>query len=298
MKARPPSGGAPAPQIGAVPAMPILRRLISLYEKRGIQISTGLNPCHFGNLPQANFTWFLRDGKNLTNGLGIAMQEVYFLECLFERFHPRTVFAIGNSAGWSSLALALLNPQARCVAIDAGFDRNALAGIDFTNGVAAEEGLNLTVVKAMSPDGVAAVVRDAGAAPLEFAFIDGYHAADQVVRDFLALQAHADPACVYLFHDVHEFGLEPGIAEIVARSGLSSELLLGTPSGMAIVYDRARLPSLADDIAPFRAHPAALALLEREALRRRHRRAYKLGRSLARRATWLRRRFGTTARPV
>ena len=47
---------------------------------RGIEISTGLNPCHFDNLPQATFTWFIRDGASLTNGLGIAMQEIYFLE--------------------------------------------------------------------------------------------------------------------------------------------------------------------------------------------------------------------------
>ena len=101
-----------------------------------IRISTGLNPCHFGNLPSAAFTWFIKDGESLTNGLGIAMQEVYFLECLFARLKPKSIFIIGNSAGWSSLALALLNPQARCVAIDAGFDRNALDGLDFTNRVA------------------------------------------------------------------------------------------------------------------------------------------------------------------
>src|SRR5258708_1297550 len=127
--------------------MPILKRLTGLYESRGILISTGLNPCHFGNLLQANFTWFIKDGKSLTNGLGIAMQEVYFLECLFAALHPKNIFAIGNSAGWSSFALSLLNPTARVVAIDAGFDQNALEGLEFTNRVAAEEGLNLRLVK-------------------------------------------------------------------------------------------------------------------------------------------------------
>src|SRR6266567_1346904 len=114
--------------------MPILKRLTALYERRGILISTGLNPCHFGNLLQANFTWFIKDGKSLTNG-----------------------FVIGNSAGWSSFALALLNPASRVVAIDAGFDENALEGLAFTNRVAAEEGLELRAVKAVSPDDVAAV---------------------------------------------------------------------------------------------------------------------------------------------
>lgn len=271
--------------------MPILKRLTGLYESRGIQISTGLNPCHFGNLPSAAFTWFIKDGESLTNGLGIAMQEVYFLECLFARLKPKSIFIIGNSAGWSSLALALLNPQARCVAIDAGFDRNALEGLDFTNSVAADEGLDLRAVQAVSPEGIAGVIAEHRLAPIDFAFIDGYHTVEQVVRDFAALRDHAEPACVYLFHDVHEFKLGPGIAENVAASGLAAELLLGTPSGMAILYDPARLPFLADEISPFRAHPQALALLETEAWKRSHRRAARFQRSLAKRKAWLQRKF-------
>ncbi len=271
--------------------MPIIRRLTALFERRGIEISTGLSPCHFDNLALANFTLFIKDGRSLTNGFGIAMQEIYFLECLFERFRPRCIFAIGNSTGWSSFALALANPQARVVAIDAGFDRNALAGIGFTNTVAAEEGLDLRAVQAVSPQDVASVIGEHLAAPVEFAFIDGYHSSEQVVLDFAAIEAHADPGCVYLFHDVHDFKLGPGIEAIAGRSGLAWHLLLGTPSGMAIVYDPARHPTLAEDIAPFRARPTALAVLEREALRHRHGRAYKLGRSLSRRLAWLRRRL-------
>jgi hypothetical protein len=271
--------------------MPILKRLTELYESRGIQISTGLNPCHFGNLPSAAFTWFIRDGESLTNGLGIAMQEVYFLECLFARLKPRSIFIVGNSAGWSSFALALLNPQARCVAIDAGFDRNALEGLDFTNRVAAEEGLDLRAVKAVSPEGVAGVVAEHLTAKIDFAFIDGYHSVEQVVRDFTALSEHADPACVYLFHDVHEFKLGPGIAKNAARSGLASDLLLGTPSGMAILYDPKLLPFLADEISPFRAHPVSLHLLEAEVWKSRHRRTARFKRSFAKRKAWLQRYF-------
>src|SRR5258708_27954087 len=123
--------------------MPILKRLTGLYESRGIHISTGLNPCHFGNLPQVNFTWFIKDGESLTNGLGIAMQEIYFLECLFAALHPRNVFVIGNSARWRSLALALINPAARIGAIDAGFDRNAVEGLGFPHRIAGAGGRRL-----------------------------------------------------------------------------------------------------------------------------------------------------------
>ncbi len=91
--------------------VPILSRLTSLYESRGISIAAGLNPSHFSNLPSAPFTWFVKDGRSLTNGLGIGLQEIYFLECLFDGFHPRRIFVVGNSLGWSTLALALLNPD-------------------------------------------------------------------------------------------------------------------------------------------------------------------------------------------
>ncbi len=272
--------------------MPILKRLTALYERRGILISTGLNPCHFGNLLQANFTWFIKDGKSLTNGLGIAMQEVYFLECLFAGLRPKNLFVIGNSAGWSSFALALLNPASRVVAIDAGFDENALEGLAFTNRVAAEERLDLRAVQAVSPEGIAAVAAAHMTGPIDFAFIDGFHAQDQVVRDFTALRAHAAADCVYLFHDVHQFKLQPGIEEIARLSGLSWQLLLGTPSGMAMVYDAALCPGLADEIAPFRAHDEALALLAAEVWKSQHRRLYKWRRSLAKRRAWAKRRLG------
>lgn len=122
--------------------MPVISRLVALYQSRGIDIVTGLNPSHFDNYPAAAFTWFIRDGESLTNGLGIALQEIYFLECLFARFRPARLFVIGNAIGWSTLALALLNPDARVLAIDAGTDRNAREGIEFTNAVARDEGLS------------------------------------------------------------------------------------------------------------------------------------------------------------
>jgi hypothetical protein len=69
--------------------MPIIARLAALYQSRGIDLAAGLNPSHFGGYPQAAFTWFVKDGESLTNGLGIALQEIYFLECLFARFRPQ-----------------------------------------------------------------------------------------------------------------------------------------------------------------------------------------------------------------
>jgi len=263
--------------------MPILARLVSLYRDRGIDIAAGLNPSHFGGFPLAAFTWFVRDGRSLTNGLGIALQEIYFLECLFARFRPRRLFVIGNSLGWSSLALGLLNPAAKTVAIDAGLDRNSKAGIEFTNRVAAEEGLPVSAVLGASPADVPRVVAEHGLAPLDFAFIDGYHSVEQVELDFAALRPHAAPDCVYLFHDVGNFGLAPGLERIAAATGLHWELLLGTSSGMAILYDPATRPAWRDDIAPFVVPPQIVGLIRDQAWNHRHRHLARWRRSLKKR---------------
>jgi hypothetical protein len=264
---------------------PIFPRLARLYESRGVKIATGLNPHHFRDYPLAPFTWFFRDGESLTNGLGIALQEIYFLECLFARFHPARLFVIGNSMGWSTLALALLNPAGRILAIDAGLDRHSLEGIEFTNRVAAEEGLSVTAVKGRSPEDVAAILREHGMTPLDFALVDGYHSIEQVQLDFDAVRPMAAPNCLYLFHDVETFDLHAGLDRIAARSGFKWELLAATPSGMALVYDPQHRSQALDDVAPFRPDPAALDAIRAAAWSHRHR-------LLARwRRSW-RKRFG------
>jgi predicted O-methyltransferase YrrM len=270
--------------------MPIIARLAALYESRGVRIAAGLSPSRFGGFPSAPFTWFVKDGESLTDGLGIALQEIYFLECLFARFHPRSIFAIGNSLGWSTLALALLNPNARVLAIDAGLDRLARDGIAFTNRIAAEERLDITAVAGKSPDDVARVAHHTGLPPIEFAFIDGYHSIEQVVLDFRAVRSVAAPGCVYLFHDVANFSLTPGIERIAAESGFRWQLLLGTESGMAIVYDLKSPPPF-DDIAPFAASPETLRVIENAAWNHRHRHLARWRRSL-----W--KRLGRATRPA
>jgi predicted O-methyltransferase YrrM len=262
---------------------PILPRLVRLYEERGILISTGLNPLRFGGLKEAPYTWFIKDGESLTNGYGISLQEVYFLECLMAALSPKSLFVIGNSAGWSTFALSLLAPAADVLAMDAGFDRHSLEGIDFTNRVAAEEGLRIKAVQGVSPQDVAGVLAGHAKAPPDFVFVDGYHSVEQVGRDFDAVAPHAAPDCVWLFHDVEEFSLTPGIAAIAERTGLAYAVLPGTTSGMAVVHDPAAHPELARAVAPFRGHEEALPLLHRAAWASRHRHLARWQRSLRKR---------------
>jgi predicted O-methyltransferase YrrM len=263
--------------------MPVLARLVQLYRIRGIDIAIGLNPARFGGFDQAAFTWFVKDGESLTEGLGIAALEVYFLECLFARFHPKSMFVVGNSLGWSTFAIALANPVGRVLAIDAGFDRRAREGIGLTNRVAAEEGLAIRVVAGTSPEDVPAIVAAEAMPPIEFAFIDGYHSAEHVALDFRAVRAHADPGCIYLFHDVETFALAAGVEQVAAQFGLRWDLLAGTTSGMAIAYDPARSPSVQEDIAPFITTPDAVAVIRAAAWNNRHRHLARWRRSLRKR---------------
>jgi hypothetical protein len=127
--------------------MPILRQLY-MYKSQGITIATGLNPSHFGNLPLAPFTWFISEnGNNLTNGLGISSLEIYFLESLFHNFTAKHLFVIGNSFGWSSVALSVLNPSGKVLAIDSENDNNTDYGLIVTNKIAQKYKLNLVAVR-------------------------------------------------------------------------------------------------------------------------------------------------------
>jgi predicted O-methyltransferase YrrM len=231
--------------------MPILGKLVQMYRAEGIDICTGLS-CYFENSPYAQYTRFIKNGQNITNGLGIAMQEVYLLEHIFSSYHPRHIIIIGNSQGWSTLAISLLSPESRVVAIDSGSDENSLQGLDLTNRIASLAGLGkVRAVKGVSPQDVGAIVDSELGGRVDFAFIDGYHTNDQIVLDFQAVSPTAAEDAVYLFHDVLFFSLYDGIARIEALAGLTAQILTSTPSGMALLYDPTQHPELKEAVTAF-----------------------------------------------
>lgn len=278
--------------------MSIVPRLFALYRQRGFAVVSGLNPTHWQGLNSAPFTWLMRDGRSYTNGLGIALQEVFFLESLFSHYHPQQLFVIGNSFGWSAVALALLNPAAQTVAIDAGFDERASEGLELTNSIARAAGLKLRAVKGTSPQDVAGILARCFERPVDFAFIDGYHSNEQIVLDFHAIRPQASPDAVYLFHDVHEFDLYEGLARIEAESGLQLRRLLATPSGMAAAYPAAMAATLAPTLDVFAPDAAALAMISRAAWRHAHPKRAKYTRSSVKRLNTLRGWIGKPPLPL
>src|SRR5579872_2411543 len=81
--------------------MPIIGDLTEFYREEGIELCAGLAPNHADGLPWAPFTWFCKNGRSITGNLGIAVQEVYFLEHVFAAYQPKRTLIIGNSMGWS-----------------------------------------------------------------------------------------------------------------------------------------------------------------------------------------------------
>ena len=278
--------------------MPILNRLVDLYESRGFEIAAGFNPYHFDNFGAAPYTWIFRDGRPYTNALGIAVKEIYFLECLFENYHPRTIFIIGNSFGWSTFALALVNPGAHVVAIDAGIEEYSEEGVALTNRIASEENLHVTAVKAASPHDVGSVIAEHLGGSVDFAFIDGCHTNEYVVLDFNAVRPHGAPDCVYLFHDVHQCMLHEGFETVRRESGFAGGLLLGTTSGMGILYGESSASVLEQTVHTFSHGETALNEVRHDAWNARHHYFAKYHKSLAKRRNTVRGWLGKSPLPL
>lgn len=280
--------------------MPVLPRLVEAYRREGYAIISGLNASHYDAFRLAPFTWIVRDGKLASSGLGISVQEVYFFECLLAALPPRPVYVIGNAMGFSTLAIALAAPSSRVVAIDTGWDAQSLEGLDLTRRIATQEGLDVVVLQGASPQDVArTALEGAGDAAYGCVFIDGYHSNDQVVKDFDAVKAVSAADAVYVFHDVHEGGLEPGLGVIAAQNpGFSYRLLEGTSSGIAVGTFGSFPPALTTTLAAFSVPAAGRAVLDNALDLWRNRRRIARRRSFTKRLNRLRNFVGLADLPL
>jgi hypothetical protein len=233
--------------------MAALVRLTAIYERRGFDVSTGLNPIHLYGEPLAPFTYILKDGEIVTYAAGIAVQELYFLECLAKDLQPRNILIIGNSFGWSAVAMALIFPKARILAVDACDERPILDGLELTNRIASEEGLlNLKAVQGLSPRDIPAIwTAHADGQPWDMLFIDGEHVPRQVALDFEGARPYADPRALWLFHDAINFSLLDTVKELGTSSGLILQPLWRTPSGIAALLPTDLVPDVAPTLHAF-----------------------------------------------
>jgi Methyltransferase domain len=240
-------------------------KLLAIYEESGFDVHTGWNSCFLDNWREAQGTYLKKDGHQLiTRGGGISWHEIPCFELLSYCFTPERILVIGNSFGWSTLLVSLLWPNAQVVAMDIGvqppadvaqkllaaiverlrgdeppLDAKPTYGIELTNDLAAKHHLKAKAVLSESPQDVGWVVEKHLGGPPDFVFIDGYHIPRQVLLDFDACSKVAAQNCVYLFHDVINFGLRDAFETCQRKSGLLGGILWRTPSGMGLLYPQA-----------------------------------------------------------
>lgn len=214
--------------------MSILPKLMKAYRDQGLTPLTGYNPAHFNGFSDAPFTQFLNQDKQLVGFLGLALQEIMFLESLGGVLSPKNILVIGNAHGWSTVALSLIFPQAKVVAIDPGVDGNAL-----TNRIAAACGLNMRAVEGYSPQAVAPVVAEHLNGKPDLVLIDAVHTNEAIIDDFTACRAVASDDAIWLFHDVINCSLVDGVNRIREISGLTVQVLTRTASGITVAYGNA-----------------------------------------------------------
>jgi len=267
--------------------MSVLPTLYDAYARRGFTLLSGLQPHRYGGLRQAAFTWLIKDGRSVTDGYGIALSEVQLLEALLPAIAPERIFIIGNSYGFSTLAIALICPQAKVVTIDAGVDAHSRDGLELTEAIAKDLGLDgVKALLASSPQDVGRVVKEHLGGGIDFAFIDGLHTIEQIALDAEAVKPYTTPQSVLLFHDVLEFGLQPGLKRAAAMYETSAHILNATVSGLGLIcpqpseaLQRAMVPFCPDE--QTLGVPGAMLDWHRE--QRKGRTARKLARSLRKR---------------
>lgn len=243
--------------------MPILGQLRRLYADFGHEAVYGV-PAKLSGLPLSEFTYIVTRDNQTTGNLGISPYEIYFLEHLFQSYRPKRIFIVGNSFGWSTFALALLNPDAKVVAIEAGFEPFTDAWINETNRMASERGAQVQVCKGVSPNDVKRVAAECfgEGEKVDFFFIDGLHTVEQVQLDYAACAEIAAPDAVYLFHDALYWNLTPGIERIVERARLDRHDLWRTSTGMTLLCDNKASPEAAEVARAFDLGPKTPALYD------------------------------------
>ena len=236
-------------------------RLCGLYRRAGFRIVAGI-PREFSRSRGTEFSWLFQKGRPLTYHLGISPLEIYFLESLFQLLHPSRILVIGNSFGWSSFALAMLNPDARVLTIEVGEEPFTDMWIELSNEIADREGLAARAIKGRSPDDLGRVIAQEDFADVDFALIDGAHSPSHIRADFEGIFPHASADALFVFHDVVGYNLWDEFYRLARQYDLTGKLLLGTTSGIGLLLPKAYLGVAGDLLEDFGATQEAADLLD------------------------------------
>lgn len=214
----------------------VVAELMRAYNAEGFQIATGLNSTLYGDLFTAPFTRLIQRGRSISDGYGVSLQELWFIEALASISPASSILVIGNSFGWSTLGLALAHPNARVIAIDAGVDEFSVEGIELTNTLARRLGVRAEAVAGRSPEDVAPVLDRAGMTPVDLVLVDGLHTHAQMRADWAAVLPFLAERSIVLCHDVLMLQLEATFRELAATPGWRGTVLHATTSGIGALH--------------------------------------------------------------
>ncbi len=211
--------------------MTVIPKLLEFYRREGLDISTGLNPVFFDGNAEAPFTYLWQDGKRLNNFGGISLHEILFLELLCDALKPENIYVIGNAFGWSTIALALMNPSAKVIAADPEVE----AGRTLTDKIVRQERLNVAVVTGSSPEITPEIIELFPGGELDLVLVDGFHSNECMVQDTAGVMPYLSNNSIVLLHDVIQHNLLAGLKRLEIEYGGDYDLSLleRTPSGMA-----------------------------------------------------------------
>ncbi|MBI1272772.1 MAG: hypothetical protein GC131_01625 [Alphaproteobacteria bacterium] len=211
--------------------------LIEAYEQEGYTVHTSLNPYHCGGARDAPFTGFRKKKYYLRVGGGLSFAELHMFEILATVYEPKTILVIGNAFGWSALALSMIFPNAKLVAID-----NLTEGDDVRTGMKLSQKfisrfkLKAQVVQAESPQDIPHVAEQYLDGAIDMVLVDGLHTETQQTADYNGVKPFLTKQGCIFFHDVINWHLADSFWSIFKDYTKHGYMLHRTPSGMGLVY--------------------------------------------------------------
>lgn len=174
----------------------------------------------------------------LHSGWGVSLDEIYFMDCILSLFKPKIIYVIGVAFGWSTIAMGLISPNSEIIVIDnVSKGKEAFEALKLSQKVAGKLKVDLTIHIGTSPQDVPKTLCDA--CSVDFAFIDGLHTNEQIVKDSKAFLPFCSDSAIILFHDILNWNMLDGrntIVEIGKRNKFYGCILRRTTSGMGILF--------------------------------------------------------------
>jgi hypothetical protein len=130
----PQARGHCGPRRGQVMAS-IIPRAIGIYRSAGCETISGFSSYHFFNSPEGALH-DLPQGQEDGRLLGVSASRNNVRRNFRDYIAPQRILVIGNAFGWSTIALSLIFPDAKTLAIDID-----AAGVQFTNELIDRHGL-------------------------------------------------------------------------------------------------------------------------------------------------------------